>query len=59
MQLNPIKKLRIERCLKQAELEKLTGISQQRISLLERYVQKPTADEIKRLSDAFGLAEED
>ena len=55
--LSPIKRLRLERGWKQAELERLTNIPQPRISRLERRVQVPTKDERKRIAEAFGLAE--
>ncbi len=55
---HPVRKLRIERGLKQIDLEKLTQIPQTRISRIERGVNKPTEDEKNRLAKAFGLAEE-
>jgi len=57
--LNPIKRLRLERGLKQSELEELTGIPQPRLSRLEKRVQVPTQEEKRRLAEAFGLAKED
>lgn len=59
MTLSPIKRLRVEKGWKQAELEKRTGISQPRISLFERRVQAPTAEERKKLAEVFGLSEDD
>ena len=57
--LNPVRKLRIERGLKQIDLEKLTQIPQTRISRIERGVNKPTENERKRLTEAFGLLAEE
>lgn len=53
-QLSPMKRFRLERGLKQEDLERLTGIPQPRLSRLERYVQKPTEDERKRITKVLG-----
>ena len=49
---------RVKRELTQAELAALSGISQHRISLLERGV-KPRTDEAKALADAFKVNSEE
>lgn len=49
-----MKRFRLERGLKQEDLERLTGIPQPRLSRLERYVQKPTEDERKRITKVLG-----
>ncbi len=57
-QLSPMKRFRLERGLKQEDLERLTGIPQPRLSRLERWMQNPTEDERKRIAKAFDMAED-
>ncbi len=56
--LHIIRKLRLERGLKQIDLEKLTNIPQIRISRIERGLYKSTEDERRRFLKAFDMAEE-
>jgi len=57
MTLTPIKLLRISNRLRQADIEKRSGIPQPRYSMIERGVKKPNDLEMKKLSKVFGLQE--
>ncbi len=52
-QLNPTKRMRLERGLKQMDMERLTGIPQACLSRLERNVREPTDGEIKAINAAL------
>jgi len=56
--LHIIRKLRLEKGLRQVDLEKLTNIPQIRISRIERGLYKSTEDERKRFLKAFDLTED-
>lgn len=53
---NIFKIQRVIKGLRQADVEKVTGIPQPRISLLERGL-PPSTDELKRLAKLFGVPE--
>jgi transcriptional regulator with XRE-family HTH domain len=55
MAVTPIKLLRVSHDLRQADIERRTGIKQGRYSAIERGVQKPNESELERLSEIFGL----
>ena len=48
--MNPIKKRRLELELSQYEVERLSGISQAKLSLIERGYRRPKPEELQRLS---------
>jgi len=50
-----MKKRRLELELSQYEIEKLTGIAQTKISLIERGYREPSSDERKKLAKALRL----
>lgn len=53
--MNQIKKRRLELEFSQYEIEKLTGISQTKLSLIERGYREPSSDERKKLAKALRL----
>ena len=52
---NHIKKLRRARRWSQYDLERASGISQSRLSLLERSFRPLTQDDVEVLADVFGV----
>ena len=53
--MKQMKKRRLELELSQYEIEKLTGIAQTKISLIERGYREPSSDERKKLAKALRL----
>lgn len=53
--LSGLKEMRLRQNLRQADLERLTGIPQPRLSRLERGIQQPTDEEVEKLMGAYGL----
>jgi transcriptional regulator with XRE-family HTH domain len=57
--MNQIKMRRLQLEFTQLDLEKLSGISQTRISLIENDYREPNSDERKKLSKILRASEEE
>ena len=51
-----IKKARIEKGLKQKDLQSLTGLSQKHLSLIENDVADPSASVLRKIALALGVS---
>lgn len=57
--MKEIRKRRLISELTQYDMEKLTGISQARLSLIERGYRKPNPEELKKLSEVLKIQVQD
>lgn len=57
--MNELKKKRLLSELTQCDIEKLTGISQARLSLIERGYRKPNPEELEKLSEVLKIQVQD